>query len=143
MNKTTLLLILISFSLYCCQQREGNGKTYYRAVNGKDTALLSIRVYEDRFYGEYEMIYGKSGKDSGSVRGQMVGDTLKGEYKYISFGGVKSISPIQFLRKGNRLQLGKGIKATYMGIPFYIKEVPMNYETGFVFEELKTPAKGQ
>lgn len=136
MNKTTPLLILISLSLYCCQQKDKDHRIHYRAVNGKDTALLSVTIYKERFYGEYQMIYGKSGKDSGSVRGQFVGDTLKGEYKYISFGGVESISPIQLLKKEDKLLLGKGVKATYMGIPFYVKEIPVDYDTGFIFEEI-------
>lgn len=136
MNKTTNLLFSIAATLlFSCQQKEDN-RTHYRAVNGKDTAQLSITVYDDRFYGRYEMIYGKNGKDSGTVRGQIIGDTLKGEFKYISFGGTKSISPIQFLKKDGKLRLGKGLKATYMGIPFYVKEVPMDYDTGFVLEVL-------
>ncbi|RZK12672.1 MAG: hypothetical protein EOO46_02300 [Flavobacterium sp.] len=137
MTKTATLFFISSLLvLTSCKDAKSANKIYYQAINGKDTARLSVIYYEDRFFGQYERIYGKSGKDSGNVRGQLVGDTLKGEFKYLSFGGSKSIRPIVFLRKDNRLLLGKGLIATYMEIPFYVKEVPIDYNTGFVFEEI-------
>lgn len=134
---TTLSVILLAGLLSGCNEKNfSEDKFHYRAINGKDTALLSITIYKDRFYGEYEMIYGKRGKDSGVVRGQLYGDTLKGEYRYLSYGGSKSIAPFALLKKDGKLRLGRGLKATYMGIPFYVKEVPIDYELGFVFESI-------
>lgn len=139
---TTLSLVLLTALLLGCTKKEiSQDKFHYRAINGKDTALLSITVYEDRFYGEYEMIYGKRGKDSGAVRGQLYGDTLMGEYRYLSYGGSKSIAPFALLNREGKLRLGRGVKATYMGIPFYVKELPIDYELGFVFEPIGKPRK--
>lgn len=141
MAKTfTLSVIFLTTLFLSCKKKDiENEKMYYRAIKGKDTALLSMRTYKDRFYGEFEMIYGKRGKDSGAIRGQIIGDTLKGEYNYLSYGGSKTISPFTLLKKNGKLQLGKGLKATYMGIPFYVKEVPVDYELGFTFEEIVKP----
>jgi len=138
MTRTTALSILFLTALLfgCTEKKSERDKTYYQAINGKDTALLSITINKDRFYGEYEMIYGKRGKDSGSVRGQIYGDTLKGEYQYVSYGGSKSIAPFALLRKDGTLRLGRGLKATYMGIPFYVQDVPIDYDLGFVFEAI-------
>lgn len=139
---TTLSLILFAALLFGCMKKDPiEDKFHYRAINGKDTALLSITIYKDRFYGEYEMIYGKRGKDSGAVRGQIYGDTLKGEYQYLSYGGSKSIAPFALLKKDGKFRLGRGLKSTYMGIPFYVKEVPIDYELGFVFESIGEPRK--
>lgn len=137
MTKTATLFFISSLLLLTsCKDTKSANKIYYQAINGKDTARLSVIYYEDRFFGQYERIYGKNGKDSGNVRGQLVGDTLKGEFKYLSLGGSKSISPIVFLKKDDKLLLGKGLISTYMNIPFYVKDVPMDYNTGFVFEEI-------
>lgn len=139
MTKTTTLCFLLLVVLLFSCNNDRNNTVYYRAVSGKDTALLSLVFYKERFYGKYEVLYGMKGKDSGVVRGQLYGDTLKGEYKYRSYGGGKTISPIVLLKREGKLKLGKGLKATYMGIPFYVKEVPLDFETGFVFEEIDKP----
>lgn len=83
------------------------------------------------------MIYGKNGKDSGAIRGQIYGDTLKGLYEYRSYGGSNSLRPIIFLNKDGKYRLGKGLPTTYVGIPFYVEDVPIDYEIGFVFEEIE------
>jgi len=140
----TLYILFLTGLFFGCTEKDSNGgKKYYRAINQKDTALLSITIYKNRFYGEYEMIYGKRGKDSGAVRGQIYGDTLKGEYQYLSYGGSKSIAPIILLKRDGKFRLGRGLKATYMGIPFYVKEVPVDYETGFIFDEISKPLERQ
>lgn len=136
MNRNTALFFFLTIFFFSCNHTNSSKKKYYRAIKGRDTSFLSITIYEKRFYGEFEMIYGKNGKDSGMVRGQISGDTLIGDYRYISLGGSKSIKPFTVLRKKEKLYLGNAPIATYMGIPFYIKEVPMNFNTGFIFEEI-------
>ena len=144
MTKTsTLLFICLSLFLIGCKDSKSEKKTYYRAINGKDTAHLSITFHDAYFFGEYEMIYGKRGKDSGTVRGKRYGDTLKGEYKYLSYGGSKTIAPFAALKKKGEFHLGRGVKSTYMNIPFYVKYIPINYDLGFTFEEIAEPVKKQ
>lgn len=110
-------------------------KAFYTAVKGKDTAFLSIATYEKRFYGSYEVYYGsKAMKDSGAVEGLISGDTLRGKFRYISYGGSKTISPIIFLRSKDKLLQGQGVVASYMGIAYFMPEYPIEFNTkGFVF----------
>ncbi|WP_223255480.1 hypothetical protein [Flavobacterium sp. LM4] len=110
-------------------------QTFYTAVKGRDTAFLRIETYEKRFYGSYEVYYGsRTMKDSGAVEGLISGDTLRGKFRYISYGGSKTISPIIFLRKKNKLIQGQGVVASYMGISYFMPEYPIEFSNkGFVF----------
>lgn len=141
MTKTTILSVfLFALLLLGCKKKNfKDDAVSYRAIHGRDTALLDIVIDKNRFYGQFEMIYGKRGKDSGAIRGQIYGDTLKGLYEYRSYGGSNSLRPITFLNKDGKYRLGKGLPTTYVGIPFYVKDVPIDYELGFVFEEIQHP----
>lgn len=113
-------------------------KAFYRAVKGKDTAFLSIASYEKRFYGSYEVCYGsRAMKDSGAVEGLISGDTLRGKFRYISYGGSKTISPIIFLRSRDKLIQGQGVVTSYMGIAYFMPEYPIEFNSkGFVFDSV-------
>lgn len=131
----------VCFILYNCADANKQGKQYfYRAVKDRDTALLRFTKLEDnRFFGQYEIKYGLKSKDSGEVRGIIVGDTLKGSFYYSPYGGgVLKRYPIALLKRKNKLLLGKGVISVYMGIPNFIKGEPIDYsEPEFVFEEVK------
>ena len=137
-NINTLFTILLLSLLYGCNFKEKKeDRTFYRAINGKDTALLSLSINKNRFYGQYEIIYGKMGKDSGDVRGEIIGDSLRGVYNYVSYGGSWKKVPIAFLRKNNTLLLGSGVASSLLGMPIYLPEVPIDYNnSAFIFEEI-------
>jgi hypothetical protein len=141
-NTITLFTFLL-LSIYGCDFREKKEKsTFYRAINGKDTAIISLSTYENRFWGQYEIRYGKMGKDSGEVRGEFIGDTLRGVYNYISFGGSLKQAPIALLKKNNKLLLGKGVVSSLMDMPIYVHEIPIDYDNSeFVFEEINKSEK--
>ncbi len=136
-------LLLLGMLLYSCVHKGKQPKsTLYQAIKDKDTAILALHIDQDRFYGQYEMRYGKMGKDSGEVRGSIKGDSLRGVYTYISYGGSWKKAPIALLKKNNKLFLGKGVEAILLGEPCYLPEVPVDYTTpGFIFEEIKNPSK--
>lgn len=115
-------------------------RAFYRAVKGKDTAFLNIATYENRFYGSYEVYYGgRTMKDSGAVEGLISGDTLRGKFRYISYGGSKTIGPIIFLRSKGKLLQGQGVVTSYMGIAYFMPEYPIEFNTkGFVFDTLSS-----
>jgi len=132
--------VLFAF-LMSCNSKEAK-KDYnhvvYRAVNNKDTAILAINKSNKRFYGRYEISYYRVGKDSGDVRGDIKGDTLRGDFHYISNGGSWKRIPIALLKKQNKLFLGSGIIGTYMNLPCFIPGIPIDYNNSkFVFEEVK------
>lgn len=142
-TNTIILFTLLLVSIYGCNFREKKEKqAFYQAINGKDTAILSITAYENRFWGQYEIRYGKMGKDSGEVRGEFIGDTLRGVYNYISYGGSLKQAPIALLKKNNKLLLGKGVASSLMDMPIYVPEIPIDYNNSeFVFEEIKKSVK--
>ncbi len=135
----TIIFFLIFTLLFACDlKKTKNNYTCYRAVNGKDTAYLKLGKDQNRFWGNYEIRYGKTGKDSGDVRGEFLGDTLRGTFSYLSFGGNWKKTPIALLKKNNTLILGKGVAAILMDMPIYLPEIPIDYSNPeFIFEEIK------
>ncbi|MEL1241441.1 hypothetical protein [Flavobacterium flavipallidum] len=133
--------IIFCVVFFSCDNSIKNGKQYfYRAVNNKDTALLRFTQLEDNsFFGQYEIQYGQSQKDSGEVRGIIIGDTIKGSFYYSPYGGgVLKRYPIALLKQKNKLLLGKGVISVYMGIPSFLKGEPIDYSNPeFLFEEIK------
>ncbi|MFL9829234.1 hypothetical protein ACSV4D_07445 [Flavobacterium sp. ARAG 55.4] len=126
---------------YSCADANKEGEYfYYRAINDRDTALLRYTKLEDnRIFGQYEVIYSQSRKDSGEIRGIISGDTLKGSFYYHPYGGgVLKRYPVALLKRENKLLLGKGVISIYMGIPFFLKGDTIDYSNPeFIFEEIK------
>ena len=137
--KTSLILTLSSlFLIISCTSKENNYKdVYYQSVNGKDTAILALKISEKRFYGRYEIFYNKIGKDSGDVRGNINGDTLRGDYHYISNGGHWKRVPLALLKKEKKLILGKGVIGIYMNLPCFFPGTLSYKNPDFIFEEVK------
>jgi hypothetical protein len=135
------ILFVLGFVLFsCADSTKKEIPVFYRAVKGKDTALINFTKLEDnRFFGQYEIRYGGSRKDSGEVRGIFSGDTIKGSFYYHPYGGgVLKRYPIALLKQKNKLLLGKGVISVYMGIPSFLKGDPIDYSNPeFVFEEIK------
>src|SRR5690606_14151145 len=113
-------------------------KVYYKATQNKTVALLSLTIYNNHFYGQYEVRYGTTGKDSGEVRGIILGDTLKGKYDYISYGGSKKWDPFVVLKQNGNLKLGSGAITSYMNIPYYIPESLVFKDSSFLFKPMSS-----
>ncbi|KAF2513846.1 hypothetical protein [Flavobacterium foetidum] len=136
MRKFLMFLLLIA--IVSCTSKENQYKeTYYIAVNGKDTAKLALKISEKRFFGRYERSYYKIGKDSGDVRGNINGDTLRGDFHYISNGGSWKRVPLALLRHQNKLIQGKGVVGIYMNLPCFINGTLTYKNPEFTFEEVK------
>ncbi|RZJ51777.1 MAG: hypothetical protein EOO44_13870 [Flavobacterium sp.] len=135
------LFILLFLILASCNSKEDKEKynhEFYRAVNNKDTAILDIYINNKRFFGRYEISHYRVGKDSGDVRGDMRGDTLRGDYHYITYGGAWKRIPLALLKKENKLHLGTGVIGTYFNLPCFVPGVPIEYQNSqFVFEKIE------
>lgn len=141
MTKKSILVSLLLVLLLSCNSKE-NKDSYnhavYRAVHKGDTAVLDIHINDKRFFGRYEVFYHKIGKDSGDVRGDIKGDTFRGDFHFISNGGSWKRVPLALLKKDNKLFLGKGVIGTYFNLPLFLPEVPIEYDNSqFVFEKIK------
>lgn len=141
-----ILKTVFSFALFIlvfsCNSKEGKEKyqkAFYRAVHKKDTAVLEININDKRFFGRYEISHYGVGKDSGDVRGDIKGDTLRGDYHYLTFGGSWKRVPLALLKKDHKLFLGKGVIGTYFNLPCFVPDVPIEYHnSAFIFEEIQT-----
>jgi hypothetical protein len=134
----TIVLLSFAFLISCnSKEKDKYNHIIYRAVNNKDTAILAINMSDKRFYGRYEISYYKIGKDSGNVKGDIKGDTLRGDFHYISNGGSWKRIPIALLKKENKFLLGSGVTGTYMNLPCFLPETLTYKDPKFVFEEVK------
>ena len=106
----------------------------------RDSAFLDLYTSENKFWGNYQVFYFDKKKDTGRVDGEIFGDTLKGTYRFISRDNSKMLEPIIFKRAGTGIQLGKGDKYIYFGIPFY-KENTIKYGDS-LFQFVRIPEKG-
>lgn len=139
----SMLILTFSVLLSGCQKKDFNEyRSYYRAVHHNDTALLAIETHKDRFYGQYQIYYGsRAVKDSGNIEGVISGDTLRGKYRYRSFGGGINVVPVIFLKRNGKLILGSGIAASYMNFVYYKPEFPIVFDsTKFVFDPVEQDA---
>ncbi len=135
---TVFILLILLISCNSKEDKEKYNRVFYRAVNNKDTAILDININAKRFYGRYEILYHQVGKDSGDVRGDLKGDTLRGDFHFISNGGGWKRIPIALLKKENKLFLGNGVIATYFNLPCFMPGVPIEYnDSKFVFEKIE------
>lgn len=136
--RLALFLCVLIVSCNSKENKEKYNHKIYQAINNKDTAVFDVKINNKRFYGRYEISRYGYGKDSGDVRGDLRGDTLRGDYYFISFGGNWKRVPIALLKKDNKLFLGKGVIGTYFNLPCFVPEVPIEYNNSeFVFEEIK------
>lgn len=122
-----------------CTSNSQEKKYTYQAIFKTDTAIFKMATIDTIFYGSYELRYGRSGKDSGELRGVISGDTLKGSYYYHPYynKNTRKRMPMAFLMRNSKLILGKGAVATYMNIPFFSPDIPIDYENAeFVFDRI-------
>ncbi|WP_133243366.1 hypothetical protein [Flavobacterium sp. 103] len=136
--KKMFFVVAVIFLLHSCNKRENSSiKKFYKVSKGDSTAYLSLVFTKNTFYGEYEIQYGLLGKDSGAVRGNRIGDTLRGDFCYRSYGGDIKRVPFVLLEKNQKLKQGTGIISTYMTIPFYVKGTLEFKESNFLFKPIE------
>lgn len=110
------------------EQNNGIIKNKYRAYRKGDTATLLLSHSKSVFKGTLIINYGSTYTDSGGVRGFIVGDTLIGDFNYRHYGQPTWYrDPIRFLKKGNKLIMGKGVTQLTVGIPHFNPTVPVDY----------------
>lgn len=142
--KKLFFITAVIFLLYSCNKRENKTfRKFYKASKGDSTAFLSMVFTENTFYGEYEIRYGLLGKDSGAVRGNRIGDTLRGDFCYRSYGGDIKRAPFVLLEKNQELKLGAGLISTYMTIPFYVKGTLEFKDSNFLFKPIEKSQSGK
>ena len=141
MNVLKILCLNLIITMYGCNgcAEKDDVKTLYTAVNKNDTATLRIKLTDKVFQGQLEINYHGAFKDSGGVTGVVKGDILKGSYRFQHYGIEKwHTRPIALLKKGDKIIMGEGLMEVYMGIYYFKKNRPINYQQPkFVFEKTR------
>ena len=104
----------------------------YKALYQEDTIDLKINTLKDgKITGDMEMKIMDMPKKVGKILGEFHGDTLFASYTFISSGYEKKTykNPMAFLKKGDELILGNGQIETSMGASYFVKGVPIDFES--------------
>lgn len=131
-------MFFISLIMSCKKKAPEGSRTFYRAINDKDTAILAIETNKDRFFGNYQIYHeSRAIKDSGVVDGEISGDTLRGKFKYRTYGGGVTIIPVIFLKLNDKLITGTGVPVTLFGLVHFSPEYPIDFKNPkFVFHKI-------
>jgi hypothetical protein len=83
------------------------GTKCYQYINGGDSILISFQEENSLILGELTYHFFEKDKNSGGIRGVVLGDTIFAEYDFFS-EGKKSTREVAFLRKDSVLLEGYG-----------------------------------
>ncbi|MEJ5960886.1 hypothetical protein [Pedobacter immunditicola] len=112
-------------------------RSTYIAINGSDTAWLSLNIGATSFKGHCEINFNNKYKDSGAVKGIIKGDTLIGDFRYFHYGLEWKRIAIALLRKDDKLIMGEGSQSVYLKIPYFRPGSLIRYDSvKFVFQKL-------
>lgn len=117
----TLCIVALCLSLMACRQKtrvtgekqmDASGaaamsQTCYSYTNGKDTAMLTLLTTGKASTGELAYHWFEKDRNTGTIQGEMYGDTLVASYTFNS-EGQQSVRQVVFLKKGNQLLEGTG-----------------------------------
>ena len=79
----------------------------YAWVSGNDSILMQIVIENNSAVGHLHYRFFEKDKSGGNLFGQMRGDTLVGDYKFMA-EGTESEREVAFLRKGDQMIEGYG-----------------------------------
>lgn len=152
-NNTLYGLFAVLFTLFGCNNSNTNvvatdsisdvllSSNCYLAVDGKDTAYLNIKTSEKgKITGDLVVNYSFKPKNSGTIEGEFVGDTLFVDYTFTTGTYYEKVNknPMAFLKSGNRLIVGIGVIETSLGKSYFVKDKGINFEKGrFIFDPIE------
>jgi len=79
----------------------------YAWVSGNDSILMQIVIENNSAVGQLHYRFFEKDKSGGSLFGQMRGDTILGDYKFMA-EGTESEREVAFLRQGDQMIEGYG-----------------------------------
>jgi hypothetical protein len=103
----------------------------YKALYEKDTIELKINTLKDgKITGNMVMKIVDTPKKQGEITGEFRGDTLFADYSFTegTNGKVTYKNPLALLKKGNELILGNGKIETYLGVSYFAKGEPIDFD---------------
>ena len=108
-------------------------KSCYLAVDGSDSAFLTINNYTQRAVaGNLVIRYADHRKNTGKFTGSFSGDTLFVQYRFQSDKNAKTVftNPLAFLKSGDSLILGTGKIIKNLGRVYLDEKQGLDFEKG-------------
>lgn len=144
--------LIISACLFSCQERtkitgEKNQndttsshlpleeQTCYSYIKGKDTAHLTLITTGIASTGELSYVWFEKDRNTGSIEGELHGDTLVANYTFNS-EGKQSVRQVVFLKKGNQLIEGFGDVEEKDGKVRFKDLSKLKFDDAMVFEKI-------
>ena len=103
----------------------------YKALYEKDTIELKINTLETgKINGDMVMKVLNKAEKVGKIVGEFRGDTLFVDYSFVLPANDKVIykNPMALLKRGNELILGNGKIETYLGVSYFAKGQPIDFD---------------
>ena len=106
----------------------------YSLKNGKDTVLMKLNIDNGQVSGDLTYHYFEKDRNSGTLKGQMNGDTLFAAYNFMS-EGRESTRQIVFLKKGDEMTEGYGNLNPTTGEPDFTDKSAIKFDDKFVLKK--------
>jgi len=148
----TLKIVSVSDSVMIVKTAGGNQITYTKTANPekiisafetydcysyttkKDTAFLHINTVNNIVTGDLEYHIFEKDSNKGTLKGEIIGDTLLADYTFLS-EGTKSVRQIALLRRGNDFVEGFGESEEKDGKMIFTNRAKLNFKKGLLFKE--------
>jgi len=137
-NKFSISIGLANILFFCSCNSTSSHTVEYVAIYKRDTAYLTLQMYETSYHGTLEIHGRGTDKEFGSVQGNIEGDTLLGDFLYKPYKAkLEKRRPLVLLRRENTLIQGSGSEQVYMGISYYSPKSIHFDNPKFVFKKSK------
>lgn len=103
----------------------------YKAIYEADTLDLQLNTLKDgKIIGDLIMKIEFQSEKIGEIKGEFRGDTLFADYTFRQGTNKASVfkNPMAFLKRGNELVLGNGSIVTSLGVSYFEKGKPIDFE---------------
>ena len=108
----------------------------YSSITGKDTVILKVEVFPNVVTGKLSYQFYEKDSNKGELTGQLKGDTLLADYKFMS-EGTQSIRQVIFLIKNNIATEGYGNMEEKNGKMVFKDMRGVSFETGLALNKVE------
>jgi hypothetical protein len=147
--KHTFLILAALAGLYSCNNKssETNGSSTkseppadgcYRYANDKDTVFMQIKVTGKDIDGKLVYQYFAKDKNTGTIKGELNGDTLYAQYTFMS-EGKESIRSLVFLSKNGSFTEGYGKLNETTGEPDLSDKSAIHFDGKMILQKINCP----
>jgi hypothetical protein len=106
----------------------------YAMITGKDKVLLHITITENKVTGDLMYSFFEKDKNTGTINGEMKGDTLFADYKFMS-EGKESYRQVVFLKNGSEYREGYGKVNLTTGQPDFTDKAAIKFEGNVILKK--------